>query len=68
MTYTILKRIGISSYGTVFLIRSTITNNSYALKKIYIDELYNKRDIRRQLHEINILFFNKFTSKINMYF
>ena len=59
MTYTILKRIGIGSYGTVFLIRSTITNNLYALKKIYIDELYHKGDIRRQLHEINILFFNK---------
>jgi len=59
MTYAILKRIGIGSYGTVFLIRSTITNNFYALKKIYIDELYYKGDIRRQLHEINILFFNK---------
>ena len=59
MNYTILKRIGIGSYGTVFLIRSTITNNFYALKKIYIDELYHKGDMRRQLHEINILFFNK---------
>jgi len=59
MTYTILKRIGIGSYGTVFLIRSTLTNNFYALKKIYINELYHKGDVRRQLHEINILFFNK---------
>ena len=58
MTYAILKRIGAGSYGTVFLIQSTITNKFYALKRIYIDELYNKGDIRRQLHEINILFFN----------
>jgi len=59
MTYTILKRIGIGSYGTVFLIRTTSSNNYYALKRIYINELYHKGDVRRQLHEINILFFNK---------
>ena len=58
MTYTILKRIGTGSYGTVFLIQSTQNNKYYALKRINLDYLSYGGDIRRQLHEINILFFN----------
>ena len=58
MTYTILKRIGTGSYGTVFLIQSTENNKYYALKRINLDYLSYSGDIRRQLHEINILFFN----------
>jgi NIMA (never in mitosis gene a)-related kinase len=57
MTYTILKRIGTGSFGTVFLIQSTENNKYYALKSINLDYT-NFGDIRRQLHEINILFFN----------
>jgi NIMA (never in mitosis gene a)-related kinase len=58
MTYTILKRIGSGSYGTVFLIQSTQNDKYYALKRINLDYLSYGSDIRRQLHEINILFFN----------
>jgi serine/threonine protein kinase len=58
MTYTILKRIGTGSYGTVFLIQSTENNKYYALKSINLDYANFNGDIRRQLHEINILFFN----------
>ena len=58
MTYIILKRIGTGSYGTVFLIQSTENNKYYALKRINLDYLSYSGDIRRQLHEINILFFN----------
>jgi serine/threonine protein kinase len=57
MTYTILKRIGTGSYGTVFLIQSTENNKYYALKRINLDDASYSGDIRRQLHEINILFF-----------
>ena len=57
MTYTILKRIGTGSYGTVFLIQSS-DNKYYALKSINLDYVNLYSDIRRQLHEINILFFN----------
>lgn len=58
MNYTILKRIGTGSYGTVFLIQSTNNYKYYALKSINLDYVCLNSDIRRQLHEINILFFN----------
>jgi NIMA (never in mitosis gene a)-related kinase len=58
MNYSILKRIGTGSYGTVFLIQSTNNHKYYALKSINLDYVSLNSDLRRQLHEINILFFN----------
>jgi len=56
MNFKIIKKIGSGSFGTVFLIQ-TSDEKYFALKRIKLNDL-NNDDYRRQLHEINILFFN----------
>ena len=56
MNFKIIKKIGSGSFGTVFLIQ-TSNEKYFALKRINLNDL-NHDDYRRQLHEINILFFN----------
>ena len=55
MNLNIIKKISSGSFGIVYLIKY---NNDYAaLKRINLNDLHND-DYRRQLHELNILFFN----------
>jgi serine/threonine protein kinase len=55
MNFNIIKKISSGSFGIVYLIKY---NNDYAaLKRINLNDL-NYDDYRRQLHELNILFFN----------
>lgn len=58
-TYTIKKLLGSGSYGSVYSAQSNKDSFNYAIKRI--DMRYNKQrnDYRRQVHEINILFFNR---------
>jgi serine/threonine protein kinase len=55
MNFNIIKKISSGSFGIVYLIKY---NNDYAaLKRINLNDLHYD-DYRRQLHELNILFFN----------
>jgi NIMA (never in mitosis gene a)-related kinase len=55
MNFNIIKKISSGSFGIVYLIKY---NNDYAaLKRINLNDL-NYDDYRRQLHELNILFYN----------
>jgi serine/threonine protein kinase len=55
MNFNIIKKISSGSFGIVYLIKY---NNDYAaLKRINLNDLHNN-DFRRQLHELNILFYN----------
>ena len=56
MNFNIIKKISSGSFGIVYLIKY---NNDYAaLKRINLNDLHYD-DYRRQLHELNILFFNE---------
>jgi len=55
MNFNIIKKISSGSFGIVYLIKY---NNDYAaLKRINLNDLHYN-DYRRQLHELNILFYN----------
>jgi len=55
MNFNIIKKISSGSFGIVYLIKY---NNDYAaLKQINLNDLHYS-DYKRQLHELNILFFN----------
>lgn len=57
--YQIQKCIGGGSFGEVYLVKSLKDpNNYYALKQIDFNIFRNSNDYRRQVDEINILFFN----------
>ena len=56
MNFNIIKKISSGSFGIVYLIKY---NNDYAaLKRINLNDLHYN-DFKRQLHELNILFFNE---------
>jgi len=58
-TYNIKGNLGSGSYGSVYIIEKKDTNQTYALKRINTSQLRHTNDYRRQMHEMNILFFNK---------
>jgi serine/threonine protein kinase len=57
-TYTIKGNLGSGSYGSVYIVEKKDTNESYAMKRINTSQLMHSNDYRRQMHEMNILFFN----------
>jgi serine/threonine protein kinase len=70
MNFNIIKKISSGSFGIVYLIKY---NNDYAaLKRINLNDLHYD-DYRRQLHELNILFYipclltNAYQSLLNEY-
>ena len=58
-TYIIKGNLGSGSYGSVFIVEKKENNQSYAMKRINTSQLMHVNDYRRQMHEMNILFFNK---------
>lgn len=58
-TYNIKGNLGSGSYGSVYIIEKKDNNETYALKRINTSQIMNTNDYRRQMHEMNILFFNK---------
>jgi serine/threonine protein kinase len=58
-TYTIKGNLGSGSYGSVFIVEKKDSNESYAMKRINTSQLLHVNDYRRQMHEMNILFFNQ---------
>jgi len=58
-TYIIDKLLGSGSYGSVYSVISLKNNNSYAIKKIIMRYFKYSDEYRRQIHELNILFFNR---------
>jgi len=58
-TYNIKGNLGSGSYGSVYIVEKKDTNESYAMKRINTSQLMYANDYRRQMHEMNILFFNK---------
>jgi serine/threonine protein kinase len=58
-TYNIKGNLGAGSYGSVYIIEKKDTTQKYALKRINTSQLRNADEYRRQIHEMNILFFNK---------
>ena len=58
-TYNIKGNLGSGSYGTVYIVEKKDCNQSYAMKRINTSNLMHTNDYRRQMHEMNILFFNK---------
>ena len=57
-TYTIKKFIGSGSYGSVYNALTVKDNNEVAIKKIDMRYFKRRDEYRRQVHELNILFFN----------
>ena len=55
--YTIKRTLGGGSYGCVFLVEWE--NTQYAMKRIYMNTTSDQPYLRRQLHELNILCFNR---------
>ena len=58
-TYIIKDNLGSGSYGSVFIVEKRDNLKTYAMKRINTSQLKNVNDYRRQVHEMNILFFNK---------
>ena len=58
-SYKIKKQIGNGSFGSVFLAEDSKDGSLYALKKISQSYMKSREDYRRQVHELNILFFNR---------
>ena len=58
-TYNIKGNLGSGSYGSVFIVEKKDNNQSFAMKRINTSQLMGSNDYRRQMHEMNILFFNK---------
>jgi len=57
-TYTIKKLLGSGSYGFVYQAVSLKDFHEVAIKKIDMRHLKKRDEYRRQVHELNILFFN----------
>ena len=55
--YTIKRTLGGGSYGCVFLVECD--DKQYAMKRIYTNPTSDQSYLRRQLHELNILCFNR---------
>jgi len=66
-TYTIKKIIGSGSYGSVYHALSLKDNNEVAIKKIDMHYLKRRDEYRRQVHELNILFFNHCSYLLHSY-
>jgi serine/threonine protein kinase len=58
-TYNIKGNLGSGSYGSVYIVEKKDTTQKYALKRINTSQLRHTNEYRRQMHEMNILFFNK---------
>jgi len=58
-TYNIKGNLGVGSYGSVYIVEKKDTTQKYALKRINTSQLRNADEYRRQMHEMNILFFNR---------
>jgi len=58
-TYTIKKLLGSGSYGSVYSAICIKDNREYAIKRIDMAYLKRRDEYRRQVHELNILFFNR---------
>ena len=58
-TYIIKGNLGSGSFGSVFIVEKKDNNQSFAMKRINTSQLMHSNDYRRQMHEMNILFFNK---------
>lgn len=58
-TYNIKGNLGSGSYGSVYIVEKKDSNQLYAMKRINTSQLIHLNDYRRQMHEMNILFFNK---------
>jgi len=65
-TYIKIRPLGSGSYGRVYLVE-TIDGCKYAMKSIDAYHLRKSDDLRRHIHEINILSFNnsKYLLKLN---
>jgi len=57
--YTVKRTLGGGSYGCVFLVEHTDPAQMYAMKRIYMNTSQTEAQLRRQLHELNILSFNR---------
>lgn len=58
-TYIIKKLLGSGSSGGVYTALSIKDHTEYAIKKIDMRHFKRRDEYRRQVHEINILFFNR---------
>ena len=58
-TYNIKGNLGSGSYGSVYIVEKKDNNQKYALKRINTSQLRHTNEYRRQMHEMNILFFNR---------
>ena len=58
-TYIIKENLGSGSYGSVNVVQKKDNNASFAMKRINTSHLMLTNQYRRQMDEMNILFFNK---------